>query len=71
MTDFTIPPEVVEAALRAYSGGNCECSSCRKAVVRTITAALKAWPGMQIDLSWPAERPLYLVLPLTENANGA
>ena len=40
-----IPDEVVEAALRAYSGNTCECSSCRKAVIRTIAAAFNAWPG--------------------------
>ena len=40
-----IPDEVVEAALRAYSGNTCECSSCRKAVIRTVAAALSAWPG--------------------------
>jgi hypothetical protein len=63
-----IPPEVVEAALRAYSGNSCECSSCRKAVIRTIAAALAAWPGMYTDQMAHEAQPKRLILPLPQEA---
>ncbi len=61
-----IPPEVVEAALRAYSGNSCECSSCRKAVIRTIAAALAAWPGMEFDPAMCERGKDFIILPLKE-----
>ena len=61
-----IPDEVVEAALRAYTGNNCECNSCRKAVVRTIAAALNAWP--HVALSTHVDEGRRIVLPLPKDA---
>lgn len=65
MTDtrIPIPPEVVEAALRAYSGNSCECSSCRKAVIRTISAALAAWPEGKVMTPPMEDTGLFLPLP--------
>ncbi len=65
-----IPDEVVEAALRAYSGNTCECSSCRKAVIRTIAAALNAWQGARVSVLFPPNAP-HLILPLPQKEGDA
>ena len=63
-----IPQEVVETALRAYSGNSCECGSCRKAVIRTVAAALAAWPGAYTDQMSHEAQPKRLILPLPQEA---
>ena len=60
-----ISDEVVEAALSAYSGNSCTCSSCRKAVVRTIAAALNAWPKIS-TADWGDHGEEFIILPLPQ-----
>lgn len=43
MVDFTIPPEAVEAAMRAYP------KLTRDEAMWIVGCALKAWPGMEIE----------------------
>jgi hypothetical protein len=62
-----IPDKSVNAALLAYSGGNCTCNSCRKAVIRTIAAAINAWPDAEIyDSNYCGT---FLKLPLTQESS--
>lgn len=60
--DIHIPEEAVEAALRAFG---CECGSCRKAVMRVLRAALRAWPGIQTikEEDRATVAAVYLLLP--------
>lgn len=60
--NLNIPPEAVEAGLRAFTGSACDCNSCRKAVIRTIRAALAAWPGMTTE---PRMWRTAIILPIT------
>lgn len=61
-----IPHEVVEAALNAYTGNNCNCNSCRKDVIRTIAAARNAWPGSEISWIAGESEDGDLILPLPQ-----
>jgi len=61
MNNITIPPEAVEAAMRAYP------KLTRDEAMWIVGCALKAWPGMEI--SGIGGGHLNVILPLTENAN--
>ena len=59
MVDFTIPPEAVEAAIRAYP------KLTRDEAMWIVGCALKAWPGMFRDY-WNGDFSIILPLPPAE-----
>jgi hypothetical protein len=64
MTDITIPPDAIDAALRkwlSHSGTRDERMEA------ACLAMLRAWPGMQFKMNG-AMRTFY-ILPLTEPSN--
>lgn len=76
MTDFTIPPEAVEAAVRVICAGNkwgepcatqcvTPCADCASEVRAAIRAALAAWPEAEVD-AYPNMPHLILPLPSIE-----
>lgn len=67
--DITIPPEALEAAMRAYP------KLTRDEAMWIVGCALKAWPGMWIDARTFVNQTRdgteqRIILPLTENENG-
>ena len=64
MTEITIPPEAVEAAVQAYLSTPGRTASIRAA----IRAALAAWPGMAVNDGCPVWHAYpHLTLPLPQD----
>ena len=68
MTDITIPPAALEAAARQICGYERDQDVDWREYIgharAAITAALKAWPGMDVERFMPDSGPYTIHLPL-------
>ena len=75
MSEITIPPEALEAGARALARYNCEQwdndpdrwrAYFTEEARAAITAALEAWPGMDVERFMPDSGPYTIHLPLPQ-----
>ena len=67
MTDITIPPEALEAAVKAYFATKKD--SYEGWINDACLAMLKAWPGMEYMMGDEAFPFHHLILPLPKEAS--